>query len=136
MSRRKTSLIALKEISEINMTPLMDLTFILLITFIITFPLIEQGIPVNLPKGDAADLDNPDTRNLTIDATGSLFLDDLPVSQATLAGEMQRTGALVSDTTVYVRADRDIDYGRVAEVMKILYDAKITRVALVTQSEK
>ncbi len=136
MGRRKTSLVALKEISEINMTPLMDLTFILLITFIITFPLIEQGIPVNLPKGSAADLDNPDSLNITIDAQGVLFLDDATVSLEALTGEMQRTGELAPDTTVYVRADERIDYGRVAEVMKILYDAKITRMALVTQAEE
>ena len=136
MGRRKTSLVALKEFSEINMTPLMDLTFILLITFIITFPLIEQGIPVNLPKGKAADLDNPDTLNITINAQGKLFLDDQPVSQEFLTGEMQRTGALTPDTTVYVRADQTIDYGRVAEIMKVLYDSKITRMALVTQAEE
>jgi len=136
MGRRKTSLIALKEISEINMTPLMDLTFILLITFIITFPLIEQGIPVNLPKGDAADLDNPDTRNITISAEGILFLDDEVILKSALEGEMQRTGTLTPNTTVYVRADKDIAYGRVAEVMKLLYDAKITRMALVTEAEK
>ena len=135
MGRRKTSLVALKEISEINMTPLMDLTFILLITFIITFPLIEQGIPVNLPKGSAADLDNPNSLNITIDAQGVLFLDDETVSIEALTGEMQRTGELAPDTTVYVRADQSIDYGRVAEVMKVLYDAKITRMALVTQAE-
>ena len=136
MGRRKTSLVALKEISEINMTPLMDLTFILLITFIITFPLIEQGIPVNLPKGSAADLDNPDTRNITINAQGVLFLDGETVSAEVLAGEMQRTGELTPDTTVYVRADESIDYGRVAEVMKVLYDSNITRMALVTQAEE
>jgi len=135
MGRRKTSLVALKEISDINMTPLMDLTFILLITFIITFPMIEQGIPVNLPKGKAADLDNPDTRNITIDAVGTLFLDELPVSLDVLSGEMQRTGSLTPNTTVYVRADQAVEYGRVAEVMKILYDAKITRMALVTEAE-
>ena len=135
MSRRRTSLIALKEISEINMTPLMDLTFILLITFIITFPLIEQGIPVNLPEGNATDLDNPNTRSITIDAEGSLFLDDKRIEKEELAGEMQRTGALMPDTTIYVRADRRIPYGHVAEVMQMLYDAKITRTALVTQAE-
>ncbi len=135
MGRRKTSLVALKEISEINMTPLMDLTFILLITFIITFPLIEQGIPVNLPKGSAADLDNPDTINITIDDKGSLYLDDLPVSMDYLTGEMQRTGALSPDTTVYVRADESIDYGSVAAVMKILHDAGIKKLALVTQPD-
>jgi biopolymer transport protein TolR len=136
MGRRKTSLVALKEISEINMTPLMDLTFILLITFIITFPLIEQGIPVNLPKGKAADLDNPDTRNITIDAAGTLFLDEVIVRKVDLAGEMQRLGELMPDTTVYVRADQAVPYGRVAEVVKILYDAKITRMALVTEAEE
>lgn len=136
MARRKTSLVALKEISEINMTPLMDLTFILLITFIITFPLIEQGIPVNLPKGSAADLDNPDTLNITINERGELWLDGDPVSKEILIGEMQRAGELMPDTAVYVRADQSIDYGRVAEVMKILYDAKITRMALVTQAEE
>ncbi len=136
MAKRKTSLVALKEISDINMTPLMDLTFILLITFIITFPLIEQGIPINLPQGNAADLDNPDTLNISINGKGELFLDDQRVSKEILTGEMQRTGELTPDTTVYVRADQTIDYGRVAEVMKILYDAKITRMALVTQAEE
>ena len=136
MGRRKTSLVALKEISEINMTPLMDLTFILLITFIITFPLIEQGIPVNLPKGSAADLDNPNTISITIDDKGALYLDDLPVSIDHLAGEMQRTGSLSPDTTVYVRADERIEYGRVAAVMKSLHDANITRMALVTQADQ
>jgi biopolymer transport protein TolR len=136
MGRRKTSLVALKEISDINMTPLMDLTFILLITFIITFPMIEQGIPVNLPKGKAADLDNPDTRNITIDIDGVLFLDDEIILKEALAGEMQRTGELMPNTTIYVRADQAVEYGRVAEVMKILYDAKITRTALVTQAEE
>jgi len=136
MARRKTSLVALKEISEINMTPLMDLTFILLITFIITFPLIEQGIPINLPRGSAADLDNPDTRSISIDEKGTLYLDDLPISEEDLTGEMQRTGALTPETTVYVRADQRIDYGRVAAVMKILHDSKITRMALVTQADQ
>ncbi len=136
MGRRKTSLVALKEISEINMTPLMDLTFILLITFIITFPLIEQGIPVNLPKGSAADLDNPNTINITIDAQGVLFMDDDIVSTEILIGEMQRTGELAPDTTVYVRADESIDYGSVAAVMKILHDAGIEKLALVTQPDQ
>ena len=136
MRRRKTSLVALKEISEINMTPLMDLTFILLITFIITFPLIEQGIPVNLPKGSAAELNNPDAINITIDEEGVLYLDDLAVSRDDLIGEMQRTGDLSPNTTIYVRADERIDYGRVAAVMKILHNANITRMALVTQADQ
>jgi len=135
MTKRKTSLIALKEISEINMTPLMDLTFILLITFIITFPLIEQGIPVHLPQGHAADLTDPNSRSITINAEGILFLDEQTISPDQLTEAMQQVGDLTPNTTVYVRADQNIDYGRVAEILKILYDAKITRMALVTSAE-
>ena len=65
---RKTPQSSLKQISEINLTPLMDLTFILLITFIITFPLIEQGIAVNLPKGKAKELSEEEARTVTVDA--------------------------------------------------------------------
>jgi biopolymer transport protein TolR len=136
MGRRKTSLIALKEISEINMTPLMDLTFILLITFIITFPLIEQGVPINLPKGDAADLNDDQQISITIDTAGTLFLDEDVVSKSQLIEKMTRIGRDAPETAVYVRADQSARYGRVAEVVRILYEAKITRLALVTEAEK
>jgi biopolymer transport protein TolR len=133
MARRKTSLIAFKEISEINMTPLMDLTFILLITFIITFPLIEQGVPVNLPSGKAAELESANARSITIDAKGNLFLDELPITKEELAREMEIISGIGSETPVYVRADKNIKYEAVADVMVILHNAKITRMALVTE---
>jgi biopolymer transport protein TolR len=133
MARRKTSLIALKEISEINMTPLMDLTFILLITFIITFPLIEQGVPVNLPSGKAAELESANARSITIDAKGNLFLDELPITKEELARDMEIISGIGSETPVYVRADKNIKYEAVADVMVILHNAKITRMALVTE---
>jgi biopolymer transport protein TolR len=135
MARRKTSLVALKEISDINMTPLMDLTFILLITFMMTFPLIEQGVPVNLPKGKTAELGNPDSRSITIAADGTLYLDKDIIFKSELALELARIGELMPDTTIYVRADHAVDYGHVAEVVKMLYNAKVTRMALVTDAE-
>ena len=135
MKRRKTSLVALKEISDINMTPLMDLTFILLITFIITFPMIEQGVPVNLPKGKTAELGNPDSRSITIAEDGTLFLDEERMLKSELDKEMQFTGTHMPDTVVYVRADMNVPYGRVAEVVKILHNARVTRMALVTEAE-
>jgi biopolymer transport protein ExbD len=133
MTRRKTSLIALKEISEINMTPLMDLTFILLITFIITFPLIEQGVPVNLPSGKAADLGSKDARSITIDAKGNLFLDDLPISKDELEREMEMISGLHTEAPVYVRADKNVKYELVSDVMVILHRTGITKMALVTE---
>lgn len=129
---RRTSIRPLQELNEINMTPLIDLTFLLLITFIITMPMVEQGIPVNLPKGKARDLDQTETRSITIDGTGGLFLDQAVITLEQLGAEMKSLAARDPDTTVMVRADDKLAYGRVVEVMRILNEAQITRMALVT----
>jgi len=132
---RRTSLVSLQQISDINMTPLMDLTFILLITFIITFPLIEQGIAINLPKGKAADMQDAVSRSISLNLDQQLYLDDLPVSKEELLASMAEIGLNEPDTTIYVRADRKLAYGDVVEVMRILHEANITRMALVTETE-
>ncbi|WP_372809113.1 ExbD/TolR family protein [Pontiella sp.] len=132
---RRTSLVSLNTISDINMTPLMDLTFILLITFIITFPLIEQGIAINLPQGKAADMMESKTRSISLNFAKQLYLDDVPVSQDELRAAMAEIGSSDPTTTIYVRADRKLPYGEVVDVMKILHDANITKMALVTQGE-
>jgi biopolymer transport protein TolR len=132
---RRTSLVNLNTISDINMTPLMDLTFILLITFIITFPLIEQGIAINLPKGKAADMMESETRSISLNIEKQLFLDDRPLSKDELAAEMQQIGANDPNTTIFVRADRKLPYGDVVEIMRVLHDANITKMALVTEAE-
>jgi biopolymer transport protein TolR len=133
---RRTSLVSLNQISDINMTPLMDLTFILLITFIITFPLIEQGIAINLPKGKAADMQDSVSRSISLSLDKQLYLDDVPVSADELKAAMADVSAEEPDTTIYVRADRKLAYGEVVEIMRILHDADITRMALVTAAEE
>jgi biopolymer transport protein ExbD len=135
MSRR-TTIVALSEIKEINLTPLIDLTFLLLITFIITFPLIEQGIPVNLPRGKAQDLPERQTRTVTLDPKGALFLDKQPIAMDAFAAEMNALGAADPDVTIMVRADETVAYGKVAEILRILHGAKIARLALVHQSDQ
>ncbi|MBN2162363.1 MAG: biopolymer transporter ExbD [Pontiellaceae bacterium] len=132
---RRTSLVSLNQISDINMTPLMDLTFILLITFIITFPLIEQGIAINLPKGKATEMSNPQTRSISLNKERKLYLDNAPVSPEELAAAMQEVSRSDPNTTIYVRADRTLPYGEVVDIMKILNDASITRMALVTEAD-
>jgi biopolymer transport protein ExbD len=133
---RRTSLVSLNQISDINMTPLMDLTFILLITFIITFPLIEQGVAINLPKGKAADMKDVVSRSISVNLKKQLYLDDLPVSKEELVSAMMDIGLGEPDTTIYVRADRKLAYGEVVEIMRILHDANITKMALVTEAEQ
>ena len=133
--RRKTSLVSLNRISDINMTPLMDLTFILLITFIITFPLIEQGIPIDLPKGKAASMDDVQSRSITLNRERRLFLDDVPIEKPELASTLKELAVSEPDVVVYVRADRRLPYGSVVEIMRMLHDAGIVRMALVTEAD-
>jgi biopolymer transport protein TolR len=114
----------------------MDLTFILLITFIITFPLIEQGVPVNLPKGNANPLQPQESRSITIDSHGALFLDDRPISYKNLTDRLYKMATVDPNVTILVRADESIAYGEVVRVVKALHDAKLTRMALVTQGDQ
>jgi len=132
MRRRKSSLISIREVSDINLTPMMDLTFILLITFIITFPMIEQGISVQLPKGKSGALTSKEKAPVvTIDMNGNLFLNDQPVSK----DDLTQTMSASPPELVYVRADLTVNYGRVAEVAGILQEAKVARMSLVTAGE-
>lgn len=130
---RKAASRTLVQLSEINMTPLMDLTFLLLITFIITFPLVEQGIPVNLPKGKVRELPDKKTATLSVNAKGDVFIDKTLVPKGTLARELAAMKVKNEDLTVLVRADEKLDYGKVIEVLKVIYDCKITKMALVTK---
>ncbi|MFC1461162.1 ExbD/TolR family protein [Verrucomicrobiota bacterium] len=132
---RKRSLAALKELSEISYTPLIDLSMLLLVTFIITYPLMEQGIHVALPRGKADELEPLLSRTITLDIKGKLYLDDAPMSLAQLTTEMRLLGTSDLKSTVYVRADKGLNYGRVVEVMRVLHDAEISRMALVTKAE-
>ncbi|MBM4143426.1 MAG: biopolymer transporter ExbD [Lentisphaerae bacterium] len=127
---------SLRSLSEINLTPLMDLSFLLLVTFIITFPLIEQGIQVDLPRGEADELSADRARTITIDKAGRLYLDDAPIEPAALAEAMKGLGETAAGVTVMVRADQNVRYAEVVRVLKILHDARIDRMALVTRADE
>ena len=133
---RRTALSRNRIISEINMTPLIDLTFLLLITFIITFPLIEQGIPVRLPKGKASELDQANTFTITLNDKAEIFFDEVPTGAEALAAELKAKAAENPDVTILVRADEGIAYGKVVAVLRLMHDANISRMALVTSPEK
>lgn len=124
-----------RTISEINVTPLMDLTFLLLITFIITFPLLEQGIPVQLPSGRAADLSDDTGRTITVDQDGQHYIDAEPVSFERLAEDLRAWGQADPSMPLMVRADERIAYGNVVEILRHAYEAGLSRLALVTEGE-
>lgn len=133
---RRTPLNRNRQISEINMTPLLDLTFLLLITFMITFPLIEQGIPIRLPKGKTSEITPANTFSVTVDEQGGVFFDDVPTELPALGAELKARAEIDPDLTILVRADERIAYGKVVEILRLMHDANISRMALVTAPEQ
>lgn len=134
--RRKTSLISLKESNEINITSLMDIIVILLFAFIITMPIIEQSLPVNLPNAKAGPMDlTKKHHTIELSIKNGISLDGAAMSLQRLEEKMREIGLADSKTPVYVRADEKIDYGRVVEVIQVLKNAKIDTMGLVTQAE-
>lgn len=134
--RRKTSLISLKESNEINITSLMDIIVILLFAFIITMPIIEQSLPVNLPNAKAGPMDlTKKHHTIELSIKNGISLDGAAMSLQRLEEKMREIGLADSKTPVYVRADEKIDYGRVVEVIQVLKNANIKTMGLVTQAE-
>ena len=122
-------------ISEINMTSLMDLTFLLLIAFIISMPAIEQGISVKLPQGKADPLPVKKSNIVSLDVEGKAYLNNREISLEDLERTLGNMAAENPDVAVLVRGDERLEYGKVVKIMKILYKVRITRMALVTLSE-
>ena len=131
LGRKKTS----KVINNIDMTSLIDLTFLLLITFIITMPALEQGISVRLPQGKADALPTKKSNVVTLDAEGKAYLNNRVISLEDLERTLGNMAAEDPEVAVLVRGDERLEYGKVIQIMKILYKVKITRMALVTLSE-
>jgi biopolymer transport protein ExbD len=131
MARRFKSKRELGAMSDINITPLLDLAFALLIIFVITTPLLEQPVAVQLPNlvqseeivRDAAE----DPVQITIDDAGNYFLGTDPIDLEALE---QVLGGFRTDRIVVVRGDREVPYGRVAEVLDLLRGQGLTRVVV------
>lgn len=132
MSRRHRSTIRPK--AEMNLTSMMDLTFLLLITFIITFPLIEQGFDVSLPKGKAPPLEaDQKPAVVTIDKEGRIFLGQDLVSTEALAGQLQTLLADNAELKLIIRGDTNVNYGKVVDVARSANELGIKKLALATQ---
>ena len=122
--------------SEINVTPLVDVMLVLLIIFMVTAPLLVAGVPVDLPKNRAQPLDQQSKPvQLSIDAKGAIFIDDAPVTPAALPARLAQIAAQPEPPEgrrIYLRADKNLDYGQVMQVMGELNRAGLNRVALVS----
>jgi len=122
--------------SEINVTPMVDVMLVLLIIFMVTAPLLVAGVPVDLPESRAAALDQQAAPvQISLDGQGNIFIDDQPVSAAALPAQLATIAALPEPPEgrrIYLRADKGLDYGQVMRVMGELNRAGLNRVALVS----
>ena len=119
--------------SEINVTPLVDVMLVLLIVFIVTAPLLMQAVKVNLPKTAAVSPMKPTkTLQMAIDAQGGVFIDQRLIHFETLEAELRKIAAQDADPSVQIHADESVRYGRVAQVLAMLQRVGITKLAFVT----
>lgn len=123
--------------ARINMESLIDLTFLLLVTFMITMPQLEQGVSVLLPQAKADKLPDKKSKpcSVTIDAEGSVYVGQQKVTLEELKERLSAMQKEDPDAAVLVRGDERQEYGRVMEVVKVIYACKIHRMSLVTKGE-
>ncbi len=120
--------------SEINMTPLVDVMLVLVVIFIITAPLLASSIRLDLPRTDAAKpTDAPKFVTVALDKAGRTFVDDRPVAAGQLAERLAEAARRNPDMEVQLRADQAVPYGRVVEVMGAAQKAGLNRIGFVAE---
>ncbi|MCK5778764.1 MAG: protein TolR [Rhodospirillales bacterium] len=124
-----------RPMSEINVTPFVDVMLVLLIIFMVTAPLLTVGVEINLPETKAGAIAGEDEPlAISIDNGGQIFLQDTQVPLETLVPRLRAITGENRDLRIFVRGDSDINYGRVMEVMGTINRAGYRRVALITRS--
>ncbi len=119
---------------DINITPMLDLAYVLLVIFIIMTTATVQGIKVNLPKASAQpSLAQSKTKAISISADGTIYLDTFPVSMPELENLLRQYKASTPDLPVIIKADASIPYQRVVDVLDMVGRLEITQLGLVTQ---
>ena len=120
--------------SDINVTPMVDVMLVLLIIFMVTAPLLTVGVPVDLPKTEASVITGQDEPLVvSVDTNGAVFLQDTQIELGDLAPRLLAITQNKPDTRVFVRGDRSVNYGRVVAVMGTLNSAGFSRVALIAE---
>ena len=123
--------------AEINVTPMVDVMLVLLIVFMVAAPLLTVGVPVNLPQAGAQNLKAGDEPlAITVNADGRIFIEETEIAATALVPRLKAIAGVGLEQRIYVRGDKDVAYGRVADVVARINAAGYARVALVTERPK
>ncbi|WP_243042264.1 ExbD/TolR family protein [Dyella sedimenti] len=122
-----------KPYDDINITPMLDLAYVLLVIFIIMTTASVQGVKVNLPKASASvSLAKPQTKAITVSDSGQIFLDAFPVTLGELEQRLRTQKALTPDFPVIVKGDSNVQYQKVVDILDLLRRLDLSQVGLVT----
>src|SRR5437016_7459949 len=123
--------------SEINVTPLVDVMLVLLVVFMVTAPPLTVGVPVELPQTQAPPISEPkEPLVITLNREGAVYIQETSVPVDTLVAKLQAITGANPDAVLYVRGDKEINYGRVLEVMSLVSAAGFRKVSLVAEAPK
>ncbi len=126
-----------RPMAEINVTPLVDVMLVLLVVFMVTAPLLTVGVPVELPQTQAPAINEPkEPTVVTVTKDGVIFIQETSVPIDTLVDKLQAITGSNPDAILYVRGDKDINYGRVLEVMSLISSAGFRKVSLVAETPR
>jgi biopolymer transport protein TolR len=121
-------------ISQINVTPLVDVMLVLLVIFMVTAPILQQGVTINLPKVRAAALTGEETQLVVaVDAKGQIYLNDVSMKEPDLGAKLRAILKERPDRQVFLRADQQVRYGVVAHVIATIKGAGVERLGMVTE---
>ncbi len=133
MAGRRRGRVKRGAMSEINVTPFVDVMLVLLIVFMVTAPLLTTGVPVDLPKTRAPAMgQDKEPLSVTIAQDGTVFLQKLAVPMDELVPKLKAIAGTGYDQRIFVRGDQTVDYGQVMRVMGLLSSAGFTRIGLLT----
>ena len=120
-------------ISQINITPLVDVMLVLLVIFMVTAPILQQGVTVDLPQVSAGPVDGQDTSMVvTVGKDGKVHLDNHAATLEELYQKLAETVRKQPEQAVYLRADKGVQYGKVVEVMAVLRNAGVKKLGMMT----
>ena len=127
----------LTTLSEINITPLLDLAFVLLIIFIITTPLLENSLSLAIPSSGAANapIDPARVQTVSIDRLAAIKFNDEPVDAETLSARLTALRTANPDVAVVIRPDRELPVQKLVSLMDVVQRAQITRIGIATKTE-
>jgi biopolymer transport protein TolR len=121
-------------IAQINVTPLVDVMLVLLVIFMVTAPILQQGVSINLPKVKAAALTGEEQQLVVaINQKGQVYLNDVVMKEADLGPKLQAVLKERPDRQVFLRADQNVRYGEVAHVIATIKGAGVERLGMVTE---